>query len=200
MRIMTVRQPWADAIVWGGKTVENRPRNIAGDYRGPVLIHAGKHRPTEAEWDAYISLPVAAAAEWRILDVAPDSQFGVILGIANLVDVHESRYSHINGRPVCFDDHTPTGRACSEWAFVGSQHLVFEHVRALDTPIPWKGALGMRGAPFEVAGDTLYQQSGECSCPAGAALGDTIGHAPGCGLIVAARLVDVTRDSTVTDA
>ena len=40
MRILTVRQPWAYAIVHLGKDVENRVRNIAGDYRGPVAIHA----------------------------------------------------------------------------------------------------------------------------------------------------------------
>lgn len=33
MRILTVRQPWAWAIIHGGKDVENRTRNVAGDYR-----------------------------------------------------------------------------------------------------------------------------------------------------------------------
>ena len=41
MRAMTVRQPHAWAIIHGGKDVENRTRNIAGSYRGPVAIHAG---------------------------------------------------------------------------------------------------------------------------------------------------------------
>jgi hypothetical protein len=30
MRALTVRQPWAWAIVHGGKDIENRTRNIAG--------------------------------------------------------------------------------------------------------------------------------------------------------------------------
>lgn len=50
-RILTVRQPWAWAIIHGGKTVENRVRNISGDYRGPVLIHAAKVNDTDA-WAA----------------------------------------------------------------------------------------------------------------------------------------------------
>ena len=41
MRVLTVRQPWAWAIVHGGKDIENRTRNVAGAYRGPVAIHAG---------------------------------------------------------------------------------------------------------------------------------------------------------------
>ena len=44
MRVLTVRQPWAWAIIHGGKDVENRTRNLAGAYRGPVAIHvAGKY-------------------------------------------------------------------------------------------------------------------------------------------------------------
>jgi hypothetical protein len=50
VRILTVRQPWAWAIIHGGKTVENRVRNIAGDYRGPVLIHVGL-RDDDAAFD-----------------------------------------------------------------------------------------------------------------------------------------------------
>lgn len=41
MKVLTVRQPWAAAIIHGGKDVENRTRNLAGSYRGPVAIHAG---------------------------------------------------------------------------------------------------------------------------------------------------------------
>ena len=40
MLTLSVRQPWAWLIVNGFKTVENR--SWATDYRGPLLIHAGK--------------------------------------------------------------------------------------------------------------------------------------------------------------
>ena len=40
MRALSIRQPWANAIVYHGKDVENR--TWATNYRGPVLIHAGK--------------------------------------------------------------------------------------------------------------------------------------------------------------
>jgi hypothetical protein len=49
MRALTVRQPWAWAIVHGGKDVENRTRNLAGSYRGPVAIHAAL-RTTPDAW------------------------------------------------------------------------------------------------------------------------------------------------------
>ncbi len=38
MKIITIRQPWADLIVNGSKNIENR--SWPTSYRGPVLIHA----------------------------------------------------------------------------------------------------------------------------------------------------------------
>ena len=39
MKALTIRQPWADAIVHGTKRTENRTWKTT--HRGPVLIHAG---------------------------------------------------------------------------------------------------------------------------------------------------------------
>lgn len=39
VRVLSVRQPWAWAIVTGQKRIENRTWRTA--YRGPLLIHAG---------------------------------------------------------------------------------------------------------------------------------------------------------------
>src|SRR6266550_8409557 len=39
-KILTVRHPWAWAIIHGGKDIENRSWPV--DYRGPVIIHAGR--------------------------------------------------------------------------------------------------------------------------------------------------------------
>jgi hypothetical protein len=38
MKIISIRQPWADLIVNGSKNIENR--SWPTSYRGPVLIHA----------------------------------------------------------------------------------------------------------------------------------------------------------------
>jgi len=40
VRALTVRQPWAWALIYGGKDVENRRWRTS--YRGPLLIHAAK--------------------------------------------------------------------------------------------------------------------------------------------------------------
>lgn len=60
MRIVTIRPPWAQLIVNYGKDVENRVRNIAGGYRGPVAIHAGL-RPIRAGDRAWWDQPAADA-------------------------------------------------------------------------------------------------------------------------------------------
>lgn len=40
LKALTVRQPWANAIIWAGKTVENRSWRTS--YRGRLYIHAGQ--------------------------------------------------------------------------------------------------------------------------------------------------------------
>lgn len=42
MSYLSVRQPWAHAIVTGIKPIENRSWKTS--FRGPLLIHAGKSR------------------------------------------------------------------------------------------------------------------------------------------------------------
>lgn len=42
MKALSIRQPWAWAIVNGYKPVENRDTNFIGKFTGPVLIHAGR--------------------------------------------------------------------------------------------------------------------------------------------------------------
>lgn len=43
MKAITLRPPWGWAVL-NGKSPENRTRNIAGSYRGPLVIHQGKRR------------------------------------------------------------------------------------------------------------------------------------------------------------
>jgi hypothetical protein len=140
MRILTVRQPWAHAIIHGGKNVENRVRNLAGRYQGPVAIHAGM-RPDDQGW--------VNAEAYRLtttMHLGQPGVLGAIIGVVELRDVHRSRMSE-NGN-VCFDNTTPIGQVCSRWAdqfgTPGGFHLVLSNPRPLAQPIPFKGALGLR--------------------------------------------------------
>ena len=150
MRILTVRQPWAWAIVHGGKDVENRVRNIAGDYRGPVAIHAG------VAWDWDSQLPVGETPHPTSVSL----RRGAIIGIVDLVEVHHVTTSSVPGRvgaPVCWDTATPPGHLCSKWAesFNDGWHLEVANARPLREPFPFKGALGLRRLDDETVARVL---------------------------------------------
>ena len=145
MKALTIRQPWAWAIIYGGKDVENRSRNLAGSYRGPVAIHAGL-APFEQHNMASRALRSAHGSE-----VSTEILFGAIIGIVDLVDVHAATPDDL-GRIRCETTELgdPWDMACSLWAMETAYHLVLRNPRPLATPIPYRGRLGL----WEVPADT----------------------------------------------
>ena len=150
MRILTVRQPAAWAIIHAGKDVENRTRSL-GQYRGPVAIVAG--REILAEDHPFWEHPLYRAAVSRETAWVRDrlDVRGAIIGVVDLIDVHSA--SVIGGcgylRHDC-PEHGTCRDHCSPWAEGPAprggwmQHLVLANPRPLAAPIPYKGALGLR--------------------------------------------------------
>lgn len=142
IRVLTVRQPWAWAIIHGGKNVENRTTSIAGSYRGPVAIHVGLAFPftqdcKEAERIVGHWPPITDRND-RVINA------GHIIGVVDLVDVH--RDNRIQGEQHCCSTGWHAGECpgmCSPWAQPGNHHLVLANPRAID-PIPYRGGLGLR--------------------------------------------------------
>jgi hypothetical protein len=97
MRALSVRQPWAWAIVTGLKPVENRTWPTA--YRGPVLIHAGQTVERD-EIDSMLSLCARQTGTGlALLRNAYDQQAatGAIVGAVTITDCvthHESPWFH----------------------------------------------------------------------------------------------------------
>jgi len=148
MRILTVRQPWAWAIIHGGKDVENRVRNIAGDYRGPVAIHAAKGVGSDREFTA------KTITVGRIGPGVPFGlTYGAVIGVVDLVDVH-SPAADLTRDEFC---QSPMGDLCSPWAQIESWHLVLANPRPLPEPIPYRGALGLRRLDDETTARILAQ-------------------------------------------
>jgi ASCH domain len=112
---ISIRQPWAWAIIHAGKDIENRDWKTR--FRGPVCIHAAKGM-TRAEWDE--------ATYWIRcnFDANPPrlSQLdrGGIIGTAEIVD--------------CLD------QSASPW-FFGRYGFALRNPRPVEF-IPVKGALG----------------------------------------------------------
>lgn len=146
MRALTVQQPWAWAIIHGGKDIENRTQ--LWKYRGPLAIHAGarlSERGCELVPDL---LDQADQPDLLAQYAATELVYGAIIGTVQLVDVHPAQgyWTRDNEwRLGCCDD-TP-------WAETGYTehggrqrrditHLVLEDPRPVD-PIPCKGRLGL---------------------------------------------------------
>lgn len=156
MRALTVRQPWAWAIIHGGKDVENRSRNLAGSYRGPVAIHAAK----ADDRDAWAALAKTDLATWgRAMDARESLLPGVILGVVDLVDVHHA--------DDCWDwnPNTAMDDLCSPWAQPGHHHLALANPRPLARPIPWRGQLGLWTLPDDVLTDPEPGEQPWCELP-----------------------------------
>ena len=143
MKAVTVRQPWAWAIMHAGKDVENRTRNIAGTYRGPLIIHAAKGYDEEdfpGFLNALLHLGVARPR-------GEDLHLGSALGIVDLVDVHDA---------LTCQDAIPVNAlesewvTCSPWGEFDVQHLVMANPRPFADPIPYRGQLGLWEFPDDL--------------------------------------------------
>lgn len=64
MKAISIRQPWAWAILYAGKDVENRSRR--SNYRGPVLLHASGSLGVQEHEDA-----VQAITDMRVAARSP---------------------------------------------------------------------------------------------------------------------------------
>lgn len=79
-RALSIRQPWAWAILHAGKDIENRSWQT--HYRGRFLIHASKRIETSDHLDLYLSH-----------DAPEHLPTGGIVGMAELVSVCTSSHS-----------------------------------------------------------------------------------------------------------
>lgn len=155
MRVLTVRQPWAGAIIYRGKDVENRSRNIAGGYRGPVAIHVALRH----DYDAVEAHNEIAG----YVDHHSIFGYGKIIGMVDLADAHLADECHaasiqnvahlFRTDRAAFDELPVTGNAgglisragyCSPWAEPDCWHLKLADPRPLRNPIPYRGGLGLR--------------------------------------------------------
>ncbi|TXG78319.1 hypothetical protein E6Q11_01305 [Candidatus Dojkabacteria bacterium] len=118
MLALTIKQPWAWAILWAGKDIENR--SWASQHRGPLLIHSSKsvsraEFERSAEFMRSIGVTVPSFAELQ-------SQMGVVLGAVTLLDCVES--------------------ADSPW-WIGPVGWKLTDPRPWANPVPCSGKLGL---------------------------------------------------------
>lgn len=145
MKALTICQPYAQLILLPEtdsrhKRVENR--RWYTNYRGPLLIHAGKSRewleidPETPDIDEEYDLPIANMA------------FGALVAVADLVAcvdaIDRSTASYLNGvkQFPWLLTHQHAERHSFWW--------VLQNVRPFSEPIPWRGAQGLFEVPDEI--------------------------------------------------
>lgn len=154
MRVLTVQNPWAWAIIFGGKSVENRTTPWA--YRGPLAIHAGS-RLSERGCNLIPDLLDQTRPDLLATYAETDMVYGAIIGTVNLIDVHialpELRGPSMGGLidPACCESPWAEqsyvehgGRTRRELV-----HLVLSDPVPVE-PIPCKGRLGLWSPDVEI--------------------------------------------------
>lgn len=133
-RALTVQQPWAWAIIHGGKTIENRTQNWT--HRGPLLIHAGA-RLSDRGLDSPLLQDTHQARTGGPARVS-GWVFSAIIGVVDLVDVHPAE-------PQCCDSPWAEQSYTEHGGRVRRQitHLVLENPQPIDPPIACPGRLGL---------------------------------------------------------
>ena len=128
MKALSLTQPWSTLVVTGAKRFETR--SWSTKYRGPLLIHAAKGFPLSAR--------VFAHTEFTLGRLPARIPRGAIIGRVILENVYrtEDLAPILTALERHYGDYT-SGR----WAWELAEAAMFE------TPIPYKGALGL----FEVA-------------------------------------------------
>jgi hypothetical protein len=124
-RAITVRQPWAWAIVYGGKDVENRGRRAPWDTAvgERLAIHAAKGCDEDDLQDVAALMGPVSWEDTEYLDFR-----GAVIGTALLAGVHHS---------------TTCRNRCSRWAQPDQWHLELTDVVPIVQPVPARGALGL---------------------------------------------------------
>jgi hypothetical protein len=135
MRALTIRQPYAWAVAAGRKRVENR--SWFTDYRGPVLIHAGKSREELAALEGDPPRLGGSDVEVPVAELA----FGAVIGVAELADCLPVRKARRLSLPFTHGPHC--------W--------VFEGARLLAAPVPCPGLMSLWLPPEGVLAAVLAQ-------------------------------------------
>lgn len=132
MKALSIRQPWAWAIIHAGKDIENRdwPTNL----RGRIAIHASATWPKP---DYEIDVDVIRRITGKPVPPRDEFMLGAIIGTVNLTNC--------------------VGSSRSPW-FFGDYGFALADPIPLATPIPFKGVLGF----WEVPKDLIFNICERC--------------------------------------
>lgn len=158
---VTVMQPWADCMLFGGKPVENRTKPWPSTRELPcrLWLHTSKKRPTsDRVARAHDLLDLGQEDKLGLLASSAD-RLGVIVGRIVMARCHHADecadYCGHPGSRVGYCEHCGITKDtyCSRWAEPDRWHLVIAEPEPLDVPVPVRGALGIWRLPEGVGAD-----------------------------------------------
>ena len=150
MKALSLRPPWGNAVLYLGKSIENRRWNTA--FRGEFLIHAAKIM-TEGGWSDACEFCEGALGVPRKNEILaalgrdPERSIlrGGIVGRACLVDVVPPRLTEVS-----IESHYPKNLPANAWRWHMREQYGF--VLEAITPLPftpWPGKLNFFNVPFD---------------------------------------------------
>lgn len=155
IKALSIKQPWAHAIMSLGKDIENR--DWLAKFRGTIAVHASKTMTGGdlRAFNLFASEIVETVKLREIMRLIDEKQipFGAFLGTVEITD--------------CVEESD------SEW-FCGKYGFVLENPRLLAEPVPCKGALGFWEVPQELFRQFVFADGN--SSPINLVL-----HCPECG-------------------
>jgi hypothetical protein len=127
VKILSVRQPWANWLTEGLKTIEIRSRN--SHYRGPLLIHSSQ-KPDKN----ILEFKSSSARAHLGFEINPR---GCIIGSVDLIAVKKyfTRHDWHVDRPKHYNPIS--------WYKNGLHGLILNNAKKLPEPIPVNGKLGL---------------------------------------------------------
>lgn len=132
-----MRQPYAELIVNGRKTIELRKWNTS--FRGKFLIHASKYQPTAEDVERF---------GLKLQDLT----FGALIGTAELTDVRDyEKFEDVVSVEWLRD--CPKHLAGSDY-LTSTKGFVLKNAKRLAHPIPYKGQLNF----FDVDDDVVIMK------------------------------------------
>jgi hypothetical protein len=131
MKALTIRQPWAWAILHAGKNVENR--NWPTQHRGWTALHAAKGMTADEYTEACQVISIATPGVF--IPAFEEFTRGAVIGLMNIID--------------CVSDMQ------SPW-FFGDYGFVIGDIKIL-TPIPCNGKLNFWNTDFATTNEIRRQ-------------------------------------------
>ena len=157
MKAISLHAPWAWALMYGGKDVENRaktfPRRRGGvEVTGRVWVHASVWPGRGALWAPSTQ---TAPQKWEMFFTEFNAVIRTVQLRGSTHTEHEwptadAMRGHIVGSVEVYGYQTPDNPPDSPWYVPGSLAIMVRDPKPLVTPVPAQGALGWWTPPAEV--------------------------------------------------